>query len=101
MNNVIVIGQMEGEPQIVYTSKDGEKKLYKFTLRTPKPFKNKMGEIIDDFINIKAWSNTVIDEFGLHDQAYLGIEGRIQSFGNSDLSTFANEIIASKIIYLN
>ncbi|AXK51061.1 single-stranded DNA-binding protein [Spiroplasma alleghenense] len=101
MNNVIVIGQMEGEPQVVYTSNDGLKKLYKFILRTPKPFKNKAGEITDDFINIKAWSNTILDEYSLHDQAYLGIEGHIRSFANGELSTFANEIVASKIIYLN
>ncbi|ATZ17421.1 single-strand DNA-binding protein [Williamsoniiplasma luminosum] len=99
MNNVNIIGQIEGDAQIAYTSQDGARKLYKFVLRVPRPFK-KNDEVIDDLINVKCWSTKIEDEDNLHDQAYVGIEGRIQSFGNEEFKTPVNEVIAFKILYL-
>lgn len=101
MNLVNIIGQLEGDATVAYTSKDGEKKLYKFVVKVPKPYKSKEVDSLD-YINIKAWSNAVDDEFLLHDQAVVGIEGRIQSFtSNNDLANIRNEIFASRILYLN
>ncbi|EOA07461.1 MULTISPECIES: single-stranded DNA-binding protein [Mycoplasma] len=101
MNLVNIIGQLEGDATIAYTSKDGDKKLYKFVVKVPKPYKVKEGDGVD-YINVKAWSNTVDDEFLLHDQAVIGIEGRIQSFtSNNDLTNVRNEIFANRILYLN
>ncbi|CBW54136.1 Conserved hypothetical protein, putative single strand binding protein [Mycoplasma mycoides subsp. capri LC str. 95010] len=101
MNLVNIIGQLEGDATVAYTSKDGEKKLYKFIVKVPKPYKSKEVDSLD-YINIKAWLNAVDDEFLLHDQAVVGIEGRIQSFtSNNDLANVRNEIFASRILYLN
>ncbi|QVK02456.1 single-stranded DNA-binding protein [Mycoplasma mycoides] len=100
MNVVNIVGQIEGDATVAYTSKDGEKKLYKFIVKVPNPHSSDKNSF--DYINIKAWSNTVDDEFLLHDQAVVGIEGRIQSFtSNNDLANIRNEIFASKILYLD
>ncbi|WP_026389725.1 single-stranded DNA-binding protein [[Acholeplasma] multilocale] len=101
MNLVNIIGQLEGDADIVYESKNGEKRLYKFTIKVPKSFKNKDGEILDDYINVKAWSSIVEDDGILHDQAVVGVEGRIQSFANNDMSAYYNEVVANRILYLN
>lgn len=101
MNNVNIIGLIEGDAIVSYTSEDGNKKLYKFTLRVPRNYKKKNGDVADDMVNVKCWSNTLEDEFALHDQAYIGIEGRIQSFGNGEYAHFANEVLANKVVYLN
>ncbi|MCK8462214.1 single-stranded DNA-binding protein, partial [Mycoplasma capricolum subsp. capricolum] len=77
MNLVNIIGQLEGDATVAYASKDGEKKLYKFVVKVPKPYKSKeVGSL--DYINIKAWSDAVDDEFLLHDKdkVVVGIEGR-------------------------
>ncbi|WP_027063158.1 single-stranded DNA-binding protein [Mesoplasma seiffertii] len=101
MNLVNIIGQIEGDAEVAYTSKDGSKKLYKFIVKVPKPFKSKAGREHEDFINIKAWSTAVKDEYALHDQAIVGIEARVQSFGNAESTHYGNEIVANRIIYLN
>lgn len=101
MNLVQIVGQLEGDATIEYVSKDRDKKLYKILLKVPKPYKAKPGEDID-YIIVKAWPNTIDDEFLLHDQAVIAIEGRIQSFvSNNDLTNVRNEIFANKILYLN
>jgi single-strand DNA-binding protein len=74
--------------------------LYRFKMRIPKPFKNKNGEIGEDIINIKVWSGNLEDEAILHDQANIGIEGRIQSFPSKDMKSVFNEILAHRVYYL-
>ncbi|WP_338985459.1 single-stranded DNA-binding protein [Spiroplasma endosymbiont of Diplazon laetatorius] len=101
MNNVTIIGQIEGNPQVVFNSKDGEKKLYKLTLRVPRNYKTKSGEIIDDFINVKVWSNVLGDEYEYFDQSYIGVEGRLVSFGNSENNNYGNELVANKVMQIN
>jgi len=100
MNNVIMTGILDGDAQLVYEHSDGKKSLYKFKLRIPKPFKNKQGKIEEDVINIKIWSGNLDDEAILHDQASVGIEGRVQSYQTKDLKNFYNEIFAHRIFYL-
>ncbi|QVJ95999.1 single-stranded DNA-binding protein [Mycoplasma mycoides] len=100
MNVVNIVGQIEGDATVTYTSKDGEKKLYKFIVKVPN--QHSSDENSFDYINIKAWSNTVDDEFLLQDQAAVGIEGKIQSFtSNNDLTNIRNEIYAKRILYLD
>lgn len=100
MNSVTMIGQIDGDARITYTSEDGQRRLYKFVLRVPRPSRKKGEENGADFINVKCWSSKVEDEDNLHDQAYIGVEGRIQSFGNGEYKNFGNEVIATKILYL-
>ncbi|AHI52687.1 single-stranded DNA-binding protein [Spiroplasma culicicola] len=101
MNNVTIIGQIEGVPQMIYNSKAGDKKLYKFVLRVPRNFKTKEGTVSEDFINVKVWNNVLGDEYDYFEQSYIGIEGRLVSFGNTDNTTYGNELVANKIIHLN
>ncbi|ASZ09305.1 single-stranded DNA-binding protein [Mesoplasma chauliocola] len=101
MNLVNIIGQIEGDAEIAYTSKDGNAKLYKFTVRVPNTYKSKAGKNEDDLINIKAWSSAINDEFALHDQAVVGIEARVHSSTNKENTNVFNEIIANRITYLN
>ncbi|WP_031542962.1 single-stranded DNA-binding protein [Mesoplasma photuris] len=101
MNLVNLIGQIEGDAQIAYESKDGGKKLYKFTVKIPKSYRGKNGESINDYVNVKAWADNLDEEFGLFDQAIVGIEGKVHSFGNTDKQNFGNEIIATRVLYLN
>gem|GEM_PF-5648254 len=54
MNNVTIIGQLEGDLQMVYNSKDGDKKLYKFVLKVQRPYKSKNGTAVSDYINVKV-----------------------------------------------
>lgn len=101
MNNVTIIGQIEGDAKIAYTTEDGAHKLYKFVLKVPRYPKKGTSERHEDFINIKCWSSKLEDEDNLHDQAYVGVEGRLQSFGNGDYRNYGNEVIATKILYLD
>ncbi|ATQ35716.1 single-stranded DNA-binding protein [Mesoplasma entomophilum] len=101
MNLVNIIGQIEGDAQVAYTSKDGNAKLYKFVVRVPNSYKSKTGKNEDDLINVKAWSSAINDEFALHDQAVVGIEARVHSSINKENANVFNEIIANRIMYLN
>ncbi|ATG97319.1 single-stranded DNA-binding protein [Mesoplasma lactucae] len=101
MNNVIMMGTLEGDAEVIYTSPDGNKSLYKFLLKVPKPYKSKDGtNPPEDLVNIKVWSTQLTDEYILHDQAYVGIEGRINSYAGKDYKNVVNDIIANKVIYL-
>lgn len=101
MNLVNIIGQIEGDAEIAYTSKDDNSKLYKFVVRVPNVYKSKAGKNEDDLINVRAWSTAINDEFALHDQADVGIEARIHSSANKENTNIFNEIIANRIMYLN
>lgn len=104
MNNVIMMGTLEGDAEIVYTTPDGNKSLYKFLLKVPKPYKPKEKhdyEHHDDLISVKVWSTQLTDEFILHDQACVGIEGRVNSYASKDFKTISNDIIANKVFYLS
>ncbi|QEH61653.1 single-strand DNA-binding protein [Spiroplasma chinense] len=100
MNNVTIIGQIEGMPQMIYNSKTGDKKLYKFILKVPRTYKQKDGSQVDDFINVKAWGNVLGDEYEYFDQSYVGVEGKLVSFGMSDATSYGNELVASKVVQL-
>ncbi|ARU91981.1 single-stranded DNA-binding protein [Spiroplasma clarkii] len=101
MNNVTIIGQIEGAPQLIYSSKDGNKKLYKFVLRVPRWSKAKENTVVNDYINVKIWNSVLGDEDDYFDQAYIAIEGRLVSFGITDSQNYGNELVANKIMQLN
>ncbi|PPE06804.1 single-stranded DNA-binding protein [Mesoplasma corruscae] len=101
MNLVNIIGQIEGDAEVAYTSKDGNSKLYKFIVRVPNKSKNKTYHKEDDLINVKAWSTVIEDEFSLHDQAIIGIEGKIHSSKGKDSTNIFNEIYANRVLYLS
>jgi len=100
MNNVTIIGQLEGDLQMVYNSKDGDKKLYKFVLKVQRPYKSKNGTAVSDYINVKVWNNVLGDEYEYFDQSFVVIEGKIVFFGLTDSQNYGNELVANKIMQL-
>jgi single-strand DNA-binding protein len=54
MNNVNIVGIVDGDAEMVYQSREGGKSLFKFKVRVTRTFKNKLGEFQDDIINIKV-----------------------------------------------
>ncbi|WP_339021492.1 hypothetical protein [Spiroplasma endosymbiont of Atherix ibis] len=41
------------------------------------------------------------EEYEYFDQSYIGIEGRLVSFGNTENNNYGNELVANKVIHLN
>lgn len=101
MNNVSIVGQLEDIPQLVYNSKDGNKKLYKFVIKVPRTNKSKEGTIVNDYINVKIWSNVLGDEDEYYEQAYVGVEGKLVSFKIADTQNYGNELVATKIVQID
>jgi single-strand DNA-binding protein len=100
MNTVSIIGQLEGEPELVFNGKQDDKKLYKLVIRVPKKGKVQPEGRKEDFINIKVWSNVLGNELDYFDQITLGIEGKISSFETQNHEYYVNEVVASRIIPL-
>ena len=101
MNTVSIIGQLKGVPELVYNSKQGNKKLYKLVIKVPK----RVASVTDttkteDFINVKVWGNVLGDEMDFYDEAVVGIEGKIVSFETQNHEYYVNEVIASRVINL-
>ncbi|WP_236608000.1 single-stranded DNA-binding protein [Spiroplasma chrysopicola] len=104
MNQVMLVGQVEGSYEIVYDKKESERKLMKFLLKVQRPFKNRDGHYDNDLVNIKVWTNNIDDlDISLQDKAMIIVKGRVQSYrsNNYDDDIYYNEIIADKVTYLN
>lgn len=54
MNQVMLVGQVEGTYEIIYDKKEAERKLMKFLLKIQRPFKNKDGNYDSDLVNVKV-----------------------------------------------
>ncbi|ASP28530.1 single-strand DNA-binding protein [Spiroplasma corruscae] len=101
MNNVTILGQLEGNPELVYNSKDGEKKLYKLIIKVPRITTNKNSKCKEDFINVKIWNNVLGDEFDYYDKLTIGVEGKLISYSNPENKSFGNDFVAHKIFQFN
>ncbi|ELL44153.1 MULTISPECIES: single-stranded DNA-binding protein [Spiroplasma] len=104
MNQVILVGQVEGTYEIIYDKKEAERKLMKFLLKIQRPFKNKDGNYDSDLVNVKVWTNNIDDlDISLRDKAIIAVKGRIQSFrsNNFDEENYYNDIIADRVTYLS
>lgn len=103
MNQVVLVGQFQGGPEIIFDKKDLDRKLMRFFVKIKRPFKNKEGDYEDDIVKIKVWTNNVDDvDISLKDKAVIGIKERIQSYdiSNTDDTNYINEVIADKITHL-
>lgn len=78
MNQVVLVGQVQGGPEIIFDKKDLDRKLMRFFVKIKRPFKNKEGDYEDDIVKIKVWTNNV--DISLKDKAVIGIKGCIQSY---------------------
>ncbi|AKX34420.1 single-stranded DNA-binding protein [Spiroplasma litorale] len=100
MNNVTILGQLEGNPELVYNSKDGEKKLYKLIVKVPRITTNVNSKNKSDYINVKIWNNVLGDEYEYYDKLTIGLEGRLISYTNPTNKNYSNDFIAYKIFQL-
>ncbi|AKU80068.1 hypothetical protein [Spiroplasma turonicum] len=101
MNNVTILGQLEGNPELVYNSKDGDKKLYKLIIRVPRNNALSTSKVKEDFICVKIWNNVLGDEFDYYDKLTIGVEGKLVSFTNPDNKNYGNDFIAHKVFQFN
>ncbi|WP_338970587.1 single-stranded DNA-binding protein [Spiroplasma endosymbiont of Labia minor] len=101
MNHVSIIGQIDGQPTLVYESPNGgEKKLYRITLKTEKFNPKSPDRNGFDFINVKIWNSLIQDVETFQDGVIVALEGRIQSFGDGQHNQMLNEVLANRFNYL-
>lgn len=102
INNVILVGRIFSEPEIVPTKDQIPTKWSKFILAVERPFKNRNNDYEIDFITIKTWLANIENIKGLiKSESIIGLKGRIQTFTNKNNDFHYIEIIADKIIYIN
>lgn len=101
INNVILVGRLVSEPEIVSTKDHLPTKWAKLILSIERPFKNHQNEYEVDSITIKTWfTNCQELKNLLKAGSILGIKGRIQTFCNKANDFYFTEIIADKLTYI-
>ncbi|MDQ7982774.1 MAG: single-stranded DNA-binding protein [Spiroplasma sp.] len=102
VNNVIIVGRLETEPEIVPTKESLPAKWAKFIVAVERPFKNRQNEYEIDYITIKTWlANCQEIKELLKHGVIIAIKGRIQTFSNKNNDFHYTEIIADKLTYIN
>ena len=92
MNQVILVGRLCADPEVV--ALDSEKQRSVITIAVNRPFKNSEGIYETDFIRCVLWNNIALNTFEYcHTGDVLGIKGRLQ--------TRSYEVIAEKITFLS
>ena len=103
MNEVVLVGRLTKDPEVVTT--ENTKKRALITLAVPRKFKNVDGVYETDFIRVVLWN-----VIALNTKEYcktgdlLGVKGRIQinSYKDSEDNThYSTDIIAEKITFLS
>ncbi len=103
MNEVVLVGRLTKDPEVVTT--ENNKKRALITLAVPRKFKNVDGVYETDFIRVVLWN-----VIALNTKEYcktgdlLGVKGRIQinSYKDSEDNThYSTDIIAEKITFLS
>ena len=98
MNEVVLVGRLTKDPEVVTT--ENNKKRALITLAVPRKFKNVDGIYETDFIRIVLWN-----VIALNTKEYcksgdlLGVKGRIQINSYKD-THYSTDIIAEKITFL-
>lgn len=102
MNEVVLVGRLTKDPEVVTT--ENNKKRALITLAVPRKFKNVDGIYETDFIRVVLWN-----VIALNTKEYckagdlLGVKGRIQinSYKDSEENThYSTDIIAEKVTFL-
>ncbi len=103
MNQVILVGRLCAEPEVVTTDK--EKKKSTVTIAVTRPFKNTEGIYEADFIRCVLWNNVALNTFEYcHTGDVVGIKGRLQTRNYEDEDKnkkFIMEVIAEKVTFLS
>lgn len=103
MNQVILVGRLCSDPEIITT--DQEKKKSTITIAVSRSFKNSDGIYESDFIRCILWNNVALNTFEYcHTGDVVGIKGRLQTRKYEDENKehkFIMEVIAEKITFLS
>lgn len=101
INNLILVGRIYSEPEIVPTKEEMNAKWGKFILAVERPFRNRNNDYEIDFITVKTWLANIENIKGLlKSDTIIGIKGRIQTFTTKNSDFHYTEIIADKITYI-
>ena len=103
MNQVILVGRLCADPEIITTEE--EKKKSTITIAVTRSFKNTEGIYEADFIRCVLWNNIALNTFEYcHSGDVVGIKGRLQTRSYEDESKkkkYVMEVIAEKITFLS
>ncbi len=103
MNQVILVGRLCQDPEIINT--DAERKRSIVTIAINRPFKNSEGIYETDFIRCVLWNNIALNTFEYcHSGDVVGIKGRLQTRNYEDEEKnkkFIMEVIAEKVTFLS
>lgn len=102
INNVILVGRILNEPEIVETKEQILTKWCKFIIAIERPFKNKQNEYEIDYITVKTWS-TNCEEISslLKINNIIAVKGRIQTFANKTNDFYYTEVIGDKLTFIS
>ena len=102
MNQVILVGRLTSNPEIVTTEKD--QKMSAITVAVTRSFKNSEGLYEADFIRCILWNNIALNTCEYcHTGDIVGIKGRLQTRSYEDENKkrkYITEEIAEKITFL-
>lgn len=103
MNQVILVGRLCADPEIV--TLDSDKKRSVITVAVNRTYKNSDGIYEADFIRCVLWNNIAFNTFEYcHSGDVVGIKGRLQTRSYEDEENkkkFLMEVIAEKVTFLS
>ncbi|MCI9280545.1 MAG: single-stranded DNA-binding protein [Bacilli bacterium] len=103
MNQVLLVGRLCKEPEVVTTEKDRKRSV--ITLAVNRPYKNSDGLYEADFIRCVLWNNVALNTFSYcHTGDVLGIKGRLQTRSyeaEHEEKKYLMEVIAEKITFIS
>jgi len=103
MNQVILVGRLTSNPEIITTEKENKKS--SITIAVNRPFKNPDGIYETDFIRCTLWNNIAMNTCEYCKVGdVVGIKGRLQTSNYEDeegKKHFVMEVIAEKITFLS
>ena len=103
MNQVVLVGRLCSDPEVVSTEQD--KKKSTITLAVNRPFKNSDGIYETDFIRCVLWNNVALNTFSYcRTGDVVGIKGRLQTRSYEDDNKekkYIMEVIAEKVTFLS
>ncbi len=103
MNQVILVGRLTSDPEVVTTEKD--QKYSAVTIAVTRSFKNSDGIYEADFIRCILWNTIALNTCEYcHTGDIVGIKGRLQTRSYEDeekTRKYITEVIAEKITFLS
>lgn len=103
MNQVLLVGRLCQEPEVITTEND--KKRSVITLAVSRTYKNSEGIYEADFIRCVLWNNVALNTFAYcHTGDIVGIKGRLQTRvyeKETDDKKYIMEVIAEKITFIS